>query len=277
MHLIADSGSTKTDWRIAQQPSFQLATNGLNPMVASHDFLNREIKYVSHSKLIKSPITQVTFYGAGCSKNESIHLMKTVLREHFPLATIEVGSDLVGAAKALFNKSEGIVAILGTGSNAAYYDGENLHTIIPSLGYLLGDDGAGTGIGRALLKEYLYGNQNWKVFLNQQDLETNPQIIIKKIYESERPNTYISSFAKAALKNLNEPFIRVLVKRQFNQFINDMVLPQTINTKKIGFVGSIAYHGKLLLTEVCDENGLEIIKIIQQPIEELAKHLENKE
>jgi len=275
MHLVADSGSTKTEWRIVHNNDYHLLSNGLNPMVAPIPFLEMEIKNVAAHQNNVGKITRISFYGAGCAKNESKETIKGLLERFFPKANVEVYSDLIAAAKAVFNTTEGISCILGTGSNAAYYDGKNLVQDKPALGYILGDDGAGVGIGRALLKDYLYGNTAWLPFIKYLSLESDPKEIIRAIYANDKPNTLIAQYAEVALKNLSNPMIQKLVRNQFNQFFDDMVEPYRGKSRKVGFVGSVAHYGSEILNEICKDRNMELYGIVKQPIENIIKQLES--
>jgi len=274
MHLVADSGSTKTDWRILHKPHFNWECAGLNPMVASPDFILKHIKNVSESHVVKELVTQVSFFGAGCAGGEASEVVKNVLTQCFPNAEIRVESDLLAAAIAAFGKTPGVIGILGTGSNAAYYNGDSLNSQTYSLGYILGDNGAGVGIGKAVLKSYITGTSFWADFIKAENLNTNETEIIKQIYSSSRPNAYIAQYAKVALKNNSHPEANRLLKEEFSYFFDAMIEPNLDNNRKLGLVGSIAYFGKDLLMEVAGNFNCEIIKIIPQPINDLIKALE---
>ena len=277
MHLIADSGSTSTDWRVAGKPHFSLRTKGLNPMVVSEGFLMKEIKKVSESHLVKELVKEVSFFGAGCSRNEGIEKTRKVLQSCFPNATIQVESDLLAAARAVLGNETGVVAILGTGSNAAFYNGRILEQKVPSIGYLFGDDGAGMGIGRAVLKSYLYGENFWQPLINELGFEHEKTKVIQSMYESDKPNAFIAKYAQVAMDNLEIAQVESLVHAQFNQFFDDMVAPYLSISQRIGFVGSIAFFGREILSEICEERGMNLLNIIKQPIDALTKHLENEE
>ena len=145
MILIADSGSTKTDWCLGNTKTNSRAvrTGGINPFHQSVD----EIKEVIASTLIPqlgdtTEFTTIYFYGAGCIP-EKTNIVKTALAQNFPKANILVESDLLGAAHALCGKTAGIACILGTGSNSCFYDGKKITANISPLGYILGDEGSG--------------------------------------------------------------------------------------------------------------------------------------
>lgn len=275
MHLVADSGSTKTEWKIVNDKDYSLLSNGLNPMVVPGSFLETEIKSIAAYQVKAQQITQISFFGAGCAKYEAVEIIHTLLKQSFPNATIEVKSDLIAAARAIFNTDQGISCILGTGSNAAFYDGQNIIQEKPSLGYLLGDDGAGVGIGRTILKEYLYGNDFWLPLIDPLGLETDRKKIIRSLYASEKPNTLIAAYAKVALQNLTNTTVRSLVKNQFNQFFDELVEPYTTQSRSIGFVGSVAHFGSELILEICNERKLILKGIVKQPLENIIKQLES--
>ncbi len=276
MHLVAESGSTKTDWRITGNSAFEAYTAGLNPMTRTHERLVADITSQVELNRIGPAVTLLDFYGAGCSRSEGSEKMLHALKEVFPRAKIRVHSDLMAAAHALFGDNPGLVCILGTGSNAAWYDGKQLISEVPSLGYILGDDGGGMGIGRAILRDYLYGNANWTQLIASQELETEKERIIQDIYSEERPNARIAQYARVALQNQDHPLCRNVLDREIKRFFEHFVLPYLTQGNEIGFVGSVAHHAQNLLQEECRNRDLRLKKIVKQPIYDLVRHLETK-
>ena len=163
--LIADSGSTKTDWIVCNTETHyqaRFATAGLNPCLmddASITCLLAEevapqikttVFEASADVETSASIAHVHFYGAGC-RPDQIERMQRLIGSVLHATSVSVASDLLGAAHALCGHEAGIVAILGTGSGSAVYNGECFTAQTPSLGYILGDEGSGAVLGRRLV------------------------------------------------------------------------------------------------------------------------------
>jgi len=189
MILIADSGSSKTDWRLIDGESIsQFETFGLNPFVVSSKVIDETVRQLD---LDFSSINKVFFYGAGCGNTEKANALKMVLNTIFTIAEIDVKSDLLAVAHALLHNNSGVVGILGTGSNVAYFDAENIKPVKTSLGYLLGDEGSGNQIGKQFLKLYLTDSLDADL---DKEIELDKDSILKELYEHSFPNRYLASF-----------------------------------------------------------------------------------
>jgi len=247
-------------------------TSGLNPVLLSAAEIAAVLEQ-SDLVSIKNRVTKLFFYGAGCSSLEQQANMRAVLQKYFPEAKISVESDLLGAARATCKNEKGIVCILGTGSNAAYFDGQDLHTFRPSLGYMLGDEGSGMHIGKRLLQDFFDGlmpEMLAKQFGEGYDL--NRETVLDNLYNKPRPNAYMASFAKFASIHPST-FTNGLVQDCFRAFFAANVLP--IPDKKslpIHFIGSIASNFDFLLSEVMIQFGLVQGLLVQKPIFNLGEY-----
>jgi N-acetylglucosamine kinase-like BadF-type ATPase len=271
--LIVDSGSTKAIWAFTKSgiPQGTKSTFGLNPYVQDISLLLNDLK--SQFEEDQLALThEIYFYGSGC-KEEKVHQVRSLLRKLFlNAATIEVHSDLLGAARALFGHSVGLVCILGTGSNSAFFDGMHLNHDFPSLGYILGDEGAGFHIGKIILQDYFKG----QLTENQKDLLTQqfhpPENLLQIIYESKHPNKEIARFSRY-LQLVDKKYKSKVLGEVFGIFISKNIIPYLEKrVVPVGFCGSIAAHFEKELREQCSKFGITVAKVIKDPVNELINY-----
>jgi len=272
MLLIADSGSTKCDWLLldgAETRRFQ--TQGLNPLFTSAPEIAQVLEQ-SELQDVYDDVSKVFFYGAGCSGTERMAMVENALREKFVRASISVKSDLTGAVRASCGREAGIVCILGTGSNAVFFDGQKLIEGRPSMGYLLGDEGSGMRIGKQLLRDFFNKDMPEAIALQFGRTYTlDREVVLQQLYNSPKPNAYLASFAKFA-KDVSAPYLDALVKNCFRQFFEIQVLHfKEAKTLPIHFIGSIANSFDNSLQQIANEFDLRIGKIIQKPIFNLGE------
>jgi len=268
--LIADSGSTKTDW-ILQSASgdiLEIRTSGINPVRDSQNVIFNIVQ----NQLLPSlnvNVDEIHFYGAGCISpfKESV---TSVLHSLFPTASINVESDLLGAARALCGKEPGIACILGTGSNSCYYDGNSIVQNVSPLGYILGDEGSGAVLGRMFLGMLLKDERMEKVkqlFLEHYRL-TIPEIL-SKVYREPQPNVFLASLMPFVHEHRNEPLVQQLLQSQFALFLQRNVKSYHQNELPVNFVGSIAYHFFSELSISVRTEGLILGEILEKPSKKL--------
>jgi N-acetylglucosamine kinase-like BadF-type ATPase len=274
MILIADGGSTKTDWCVSTQGKQlqRITTLGLNPYFLSEDAIEREIQSSLLPELQTQAFDALFFYGAGCLP-EKIPLMQNALGKHLDSKTIEVNSDILGAARGLCGKNPGIVCILGTGSNSCYYDGEKIASNLSPLGFILGDEGSGAVLGKLLvgdlLKNQLPAGLKEK-FLQEFDL--TPGMIIERVYRQAFPNRFLASLSPFLLRNIDEPAIRSLVFNSFRSFLTRNVMQYDYKRYPIYFTGSIAYYYREILEEAIFATGMQSGGIRQNPMDGLVRY-----
>lgn len=278
MKIIAESGSTKTDWVILNEKKvmLNLSTSGFNPTYFPVATLEVAVKELT-SSFLTPKIREIYFYGAGCAAESSKLLVKQILGKYFEKASIEVQHDLFGAARALFGNGRGIASILGTGSSSCLFENNQITHSVPSLGYLLADEGSGSHIGGELIKSLLHGDlpsELQKKFVSDFDIELGN--FIPKLYAHEKPNAYIASFVPFAVEYKSDPFIKTIVKKAFRAFFRENILKYSgCRNCDLGFSGSVAFLFSDYLQEVANEFDLTITKVIKGPIDELvAYHLE---
>ncbi len=280
MILIADSGSTKTSWIYTDGKKIikKITTVGYNPNYQKDTCLFDSLKLELLPNIDDKCIDKVFFYGSGCSSVEVCTLVKNTFLKFFPNTHIEVNHDLFGAAVALLNNNEGIACILGTGSNSCLWDGKQIIQNVPSVGYLLGDEGSGTYIGMKILKGIMEGRAPSDIISFFYDkYDTTFEGILKKIYDEPNPNKFISGICLFAQENIDNNWIKNAVKQSFIDFIKNQIMHYSnFQNLPLSFTGSIAYHFKDLLLDVCNENNIELGIILKNPIEGLFLYHSNQ-
>lgn len=275
MILIAESGSTKTDWRLVRENGDlnSYHTIGFNPYYISDLGVLEALK---NSKLseFKTDISQVFFYGAGCSTTENCLMLSNVLGLFFTNATIEVSSDMLAAARATCGNDKGLVAILGTGSNSCLYDGAVIIESVTSLGYLLGDYGSGAAIGKTFITAFLEKELPQEIsdeFNSEYQLSTAD--ILNAVYKQALPNRFLASFNLFVTKHINNPYIKQIVDKSLDQFFEKNICKYSdYQQNQLHMVGSIAFVYQDRIKQTAKKYNIEIGKIIKAPIEELVEY-----
>lgn len=276
MILLADSGSTKTDWGLVENGKLvkRLRTSGMNPFQMSEEAITEEIKTHLVPELPGTVLDEVHFYGAGCTK-EKQPIVERALRANLTInGECEVASDMLGAARGICGHKPGIACILGTGSNSCSYDGKNLVKNVSPLGFILGDEGSGAVLGKLLVGDVLKNQMPeaiTKRFLEKYKLTSAE--IIDRVYRQPKPNTFLASFVPFLEENIDEPKIYNLVKESFRSFLRRNVMQyEGWQTLPIGFNGSIAKIYKKPLLEALEEEGMHLGRIIQAPMEVMVEY-----
>lgn len=277
MILIADSGSTKTDWALlhtkAPKPLFSLS-KGLNPFFVNSEQVTQALENTfSEEQLLK--IKQVYFYGAGCSTFDSKKIIHSGIEQVCKNAEIEIQHDLLAAARALIGNKSGIACILGTGSNACVYNGKNITEEAVSFGFMLGDEGSGNHFGRLLLKA-IFTQKAPKEIIDAFKKDY-PQLdlsqLLNHLYNQEFPNRFLASFSPFIKKHKDNSFIQSVIKQSFEEFLDYFILPLwNTNKEKIHFQGSIAWNYQDILKEILKKHQMECGYFIKRPIEALANY-----
>lgn len=275
-YLVAESGSTKTDWcllRAGSKPVY-FKTQGINPYIQSveeiSEILRNEIPW--HTRKHKPEI--ISYYGAGASSKEKQTMLAGILKIHFGAGKVKVQSDLMAAARSLCGDKKGIVCILGTGSSSCYYNGSKIKEQKPSLGYLAGDEGSGNYMGRRLLQYYAYGTFDAELKTGfEMRYGNDMEAIISQLYSSPFPNRYLASFAPMLVDMRGHYMAENIIEDCINDFFHNIILKyrQSWNLP-LYFTGSIAYHFRDVVANLCDQYELELGKVEKSPIEGLVKY-----
>lgn len=272
MIIIADSGSSKTDWLILKEKELlkKIETSGINPFFQDTEEIIKMLSPV-FSEMAKSEISEIFFYGAGCIKGKSDTTIIKALEKVFPTSQIEVEDDMLGAARAVLGKNEGIACILGTGANSCYYNGVNIIDKVPTLGFILGDEGSGAHIGKFFLNDYFKRALPKDIQEKaEKELALEMPEVLTAVYKGEYPSRYLSQFSKFLAKNKTHVYTHNLIKRSFSEFFfRNIERYNNYKNVKVNFVGSIAFNYSAILKEVAFEREIEIGKIIEKPIDGL--------
>ena len=278
MLLIADSGSTKTSWRlIAPNNTFHdFATEGYNPHYKSSAEIQSGLKkdFLPQLNIKPENIQEVHFYGAGISTDVDVANVQDALFHVFNESNIHVEHDLLAAARALCLRDEGIACILGTGSNSCLYNGKKIIDNIPALGFTLGDEGGGSGIGRELIKSFFY--REMPKDLHQafdEEYQLDKAKLFWHVYYQPAANRYIANFSKFCYTHRSHPFIHQLLENCFDEFIRRKVKPYA-NAENIpvGFIGSVAWHFSELLGNCLKKQELIPGSFIRNPLDRLTDY-----
>lgn len=277
MILITDGGSTKCDWILLDNSGkivLKTRTLGLNPAVLTESELTNRIQSNEDLLALFSSVKKVDFYGAGCGTKTPVLILKKVLENLFTNAKITVNEDMVAAVYAATTKP-GIVCILGTGSNSCYYDGENIHTSIESLGYSLMDEASGNYFGKRLLRDFFYKKMPEELAKDfQKKYNLNPDEIKINLYKKPNPNRYLASFAEFIFtSNEVNGYFYKLISEGVLKFIEYRILCyKEAQSVPIHFIGSIAHFSEDIIKDCMKPYHLELGKIIRRPIDGLIDY-----
>ena len=281
MILIADSGSTKTDWCVVEngQPIQQISTKGINPFFQSKEEISNEIATSLLPQLKTNALDAVYFYGAGCGFPDKIAMVHRAITKHLQIKReVEVNTDMLAVAHGLCQHEAGIACIMGTGSNSCYYDGKQIVSNVSPLGFILGDEGSGAVLGKLLVGDILKNQMTPELkekFLKQFGL--TPADIIDHVYRKPFPNRFLASLSPFLAQNIDEPCIHALVLGSFKSFLKRNVMQyENFRNSKVHFIGSVAFYYKTILAEAAQEMNIQLGTIIKSPMEGLIKYHSGK-
>lgn len=267
--LIADSGSTKTDWRLIDPEGkiSQAKTVGFNPYHQSSDDIAQELQTELLPQLT-GEIQKIHFYGAGCSTEMARQTVGNALQQVFPNSQAEVHNDLLAAARALCGRQTGIACIIGTGANSCQYDGHKITDNVPPLGYILGDEGSATWLGKQLLNSYF---KRWMPNELRAPFEKrfSPSVsdTLEHVYRQPQANRYLAQFSRFAFHHLKHPWVAKLIYSGFNEFFDKNVTQyQDFQQQPIHFTGGVAFYYANILRQVANDRGVRVQNILESPI-----------
>ncbi|MBE6212805.1 MAG: ATPase [Rikenellaceae bacterium] len=274
MIVVADGGATKCDWAFVEDDKIveRLKMEGINPFSVSEEHIRKVIERDFLPVALRYDISHIWFYGAGCGFGGDI--IKRVLTDSLPTTEIFVGSDIDGAAKACCPNGEGIVCILGTGVSSMQVENGVCTKRLPGPGYILGDEGSGTVMGRMLLSDFIYNqlpSHIHKLFTEEFDV-TIPEII-DRTYHKPAANRFFSSFTPFLSRHIEEEYCRGVVRYNFEQLVKRNLSQYDTHRLTVNFVGSVAAVFEDILTEELDKCGMKKGVIVRSPIEYLVKNL----
>lgn len=275
MILIIDAGSTKMEWALVEgnETKARFTTEGFNPNYSDPKRLTEMLDHQLHA-IVPTDLQSVYYYGTGCGAEKNCDMVADAFRQRFAEADIHVTHDMMAAAHAALRKERGIACILGTGANSCVYDGEKIVEKAVSLGYMVGDEGSGTYIGREIVKSYFYGFMPEE--LRQQfgeKYQLSVDAFVTQLYHMNQPNRYLASFAPFAGDHQHHPFVNDLIHRCFDAFVQAFICRYNdYKTLKVSFVGSVAYHFRDILKSCLEAKNIKMGEVLQNPMEGLVKY-----
>lgn len=276
MIVIADSGSTKTDWRCVTTTGdiLQTRTLGLNPYFTSNEALIDALDQGPIQAFDAPSVRELHFYGSGLSSKASVDRYTQVLAQKFPNADLHLEHDLLGAARALCQHNAGIAVILGTGSNSCVFDGNSIVQNIPSTGYILGDEGSGADLGKRWVKAFLANELPADLHEPfKQAYGIDRDLILRRVYSEAQPNRFLASFVPFLLKNKRHPFVVKLIDQAFDElFSRYLAKYDQAKTLPINACGSIAWYFLPFFRSKCEAYGMTLGTVIQEPIAALTHY-----
>jgi len=277
MIVIADGGSTKTNWCLLDNAGKKVYfnTEGYNPYFVDSEYIVNSLKKGLPKDLQYNEITEVNYYGAGVHNEEKAGIVIEALKKVFANSKVFVGHDLLAAARALLGDQPGFAAILGTGTNTCIYDGEDIAHNIDSAAYILGDEGSGCYIGKKLLTDYIRGfmpedvrEAFWETY------KLTPDEVMDAVYTKPLANRFCASFSKFVYDvSVNISYCRGIVQVAFDDFFRNLVSRYPdYQDYTFNCIGSVGYNFRNVLEEVAEEYGMKVGKIIRSPIDDLVKY-----
>ena len=280
MILIADSGSTKTEWSLVMNErnfitekgiTQTYTTSGINPFFQDSEEIFRILE--TQLSIPKGDVSNVFFYGSGCIP-EKIPAVSEVLEAYFGIKEVSVYTDLLAAARSLCQNRPGIACILGTGSNSCFYDGNVIAQQVSPLGFILGDEGSGAVLGKRLLADILKNQLPKEIIANFfETYSITPSEILDWVYNGQFPNRFMAGYCFFIKKHIDNPVIANLVETSFNEFIERNIMQyEAIGQSPVHFTGGIAFHFRENLVNVLKAKGLEADSVTRSPMEGLIKY-----
>jgi len=279
MILVAESGSSKTQWCAVFPDKVEKLSNtpGINPLLLNQDEIESIIRPVS-AEIDLLELDAIYYFGAGCSSDTMKEKIGRALFAIFDAKEIIVDTDLLAACLSLAGNKPAIIGILGTGSNSCLWNGLEIEFKVPSLGYILGDEGGGASLGKQLISDFLKNQMPLGLrikFIEKYDVSAD--IVIDRVYQTQMPNRYLAGFAPFIENNIKDAYCQNLLKDQFDSFLKrNIVQYKNASNLDLHFCGSIAYVHREFLINACEKYNLRIGKIVKEPLDELTLYLKRK-
>lgn len=274
--LLAESGSTKTDWCLLRPGSTDVHfhTSGINPYLQSPAAIGDMLEAELHWDKSQHDADQITFYGAGAGSDSNQKLIHDSLTRYFGIKNVGVKTDMMAAAHSLCGTEKGVVCIIGTGSNSCYYDGNKIAEQQANLGYVAGDEGSGNYMGKRVLQYYAYKTFDAELHESFEMLfGSNLPEILHHIYREPFPNRYLAGFTKLLVDNRGHFMVENIIEDCLNDFFHHHILKYRSSWKQqIHFTGSIAWAFQDVIENLCHQFELELGKIVKSPMEGLIRY-----
>lgn len=270
--LIADSGSTTSDWAIVNNGTTTLIkTPGINPVHQDDTTIDVTLSQALIPQMNGVMPTHIFFYGAGCVGGEANERLHNIMARHFAQAHISIESDLLGAARSLCGSHEGIAGILGTGANSCHYDGSKIVANVPPLGYILGDEGSGASLGKAFLRALLR-NELPQELLSEfyETFATDYPSLIGRIYREPAANRFLASLSPFIARHIHIEEVRRIVAHTMAQYMDYHIMRYDFDRLTLHLTGSVAYYYRDIITQVALKRGITVGNITRSPIDGLV-------
>ena len=268
MKLIAESGSTRTEWALVEDNHLiqRAFTEGINPFYQTRREISRNVRLGLPEIFFRKKIEQVYYYGTGCTSDEKKNVLEASLVAQFK-TPIQVESDLLAAARSLFKCEAGIACILGTGSSSCFYDGEFIVKNIEAGGYILGDEGSGSVLGKIFLSDVLTGLAPKNVMTDFfEKFRISPSEVMESVYNRPFPNRFLSTISYFLADYMDDDYVYGLITSNLRSFFTRNVCQYDYKNYPIRFVGSLAYGYANILRQVAGEFGIELTIIEETPM-----------
>ncbi len=277
MIAIVDGGSTKCDWVILDSSGkvvLKTETAGFNPNVIQKELIASELRKNPKLTDLSGSMQKIFFYGSGCGTESNRQIVKDEFQKVFDAAHITVKEDMTAAAYSAYRGKPAIICILGTGSNSCYFDGENVRLDLPSLGFLIGDEGSGSALGKQLLRRYFMKKLPADLSDKFEDAYSlSIEDALKNMYHNPRANAYLAEFNKFVVEHKAHPYFQNMVFDEMKNYLDYQVLQyEEAKQSEINFIGSIAFYYEDILRAAAAEFNLNIGHIVQKPIESLVDY-----
>ncbi len=269
MIIVADSGGSKIDWRLLKKDGTigQANSPGFNPYYQPLQDLDTIL--TEHLvQNVQEPVDKIFYYGTGVSSEKNQQIIQDAFAKYWPKAHIEIGWDLLAAARALCGTEPGIACILGTGSNSCLYNGEKIIDNVANLGWILADEGSGTYIGKKFIFDY-FRNEMPEALAKQfkARFPWSREEVLEKVYQGEKPGAFLATFAKFIFQHLKEPYCYKLIYDCFSDFYENNVMKyDNYQNIKVHFTGSISFYFSDVLRQVANDKGITVKNILEGPI-----------
>ncbi|WP_254527937.1 MULTISPECIES: BadF/BadG/BcrA/BcrD ATPase family protein [unclassified Sphingobacterium] len=281
MIAVVFSGSRYADWRLAEKGRILhgFRTTGINPYIQDERFifqlLNKNTQLINNAEKIR----KIYFFGAGASSKERQEKIEKVFSNFFKNAKVKASHDMLASAISTFGNEKGIIGIIGSGSNAAYYNGRKVVENNYGLGYILADEASTNWQARQILKDFLTESmpQGFREkLLHKHNIDR--KVILDKTYNSPNPNIFLTSFADFILENKDDPYMEGIIKKGLEKYVKTYLVPlsETFPDSTLNFTGSVANNYADWLREIAKENHLAVGTIIREPVQNLVKYFINK-
>ena len=277
MILICDYGSTKAEWVVLDgiNVAKRFITNGFNTNFTENEVINN-IVLEAKNIIDNQEVNKIFFYGAGCASESNRNKVAMILAMIFRINDIEVYPDSLGACHALFGNHAGVACILGTGSNACVYDGKIITGSVVSLGFMLGDEGSGCHIGKRIVHDYFYKIMPEDLMAKfDEKYHLDRETLLKNVYHGEAPSRYLAEFARFALEDIENQYVKNIVTECFESFVQSSFRLERSGMEKsqsVGFVGSVSYAFQDILLQVLEHHNITCSKILKNPMDGLIEY-----